>query len=89
MNDGDWVESCTALGRTSRRSLGNCNLDSGEAMMWLLILIAVHINDPADNREGWNLNSRTKKPAASAEFTMTWQLKFESFKVVGECKKQS
>lgn len=57
--------------------------------MWLLILIAIHINDPTDQPGRVEIQFPDQKSCQQALSTMKWQLKFKSFKVVGECQKQS
>jgi hypothetical protein len=56
--------------------------------MWLLILIAVHINNPKDIPGKVTLNFQTQQQCEQALQSMTYWLKFDQFKVVGECKKQ-
>ena len=57
--------------------------------MWILILIAVHMNDPLDQPGRVELEFPDQQTCQQALASMKWQLKFKSFKVVGECKKQS
>lgn len=57
--------------------------------MWLMILIAVHLNDPKDIPGRVTLQFQTQQQCEQVLSTMSYWLKFESFKVVGECKKQS
>jgi hypothetical protein len=53
-----------------------------------MILIAVHIHNPKDIPGKIELQFPSQQICEQALTTMKWQLKFESFKVVGECKKQ-
>ena len=55
----------------------------------MLVLLAVNINDPQDQPGRVELMFHDQKTCEQVLNTMTWQLKFKSFKVVGECKKQS
>ena len=55
--------------------------------MWLLILMAIHINDPLDQPGRVELVFHDQKTCEQVLSTMKWNLKFKSFKVVGECKK--
>jgi hypothetical protein len=57
--------------------------------MWLLILLAIHVNDPKDNPGRVTLEFPTQIECERARSTVTSWLKFESFKVISECKKQS
>lgn len=56
--------------------------------MWLLILIAVHVNNPKDIPGRVELVFDNQKSCEQVLSTMKWQLKFESFKVEGKCQKQ-
>ena len=56
--------------------------------MWTLILIAMHINNPSDQPGRIEIEFKDR---ASCEFSlasMKFELKFKSFKVEGECRKQ-
>jgi len=55
--------------------------------MWLMILIAVHINDPKDVPGKITLQFQTQQQCEQVLQSMTYWLKFDSFKVVAECKK--
>lgn len=55
--------------------------------MWLMILIAVHINDPKDIPGKITLQFQTQQQCEQALQSMTYWLKFESFKVEGKCQK--
>ena len=56
--------------------------------MWLLILIAVNVNDPTDQPGKVEIYFQDQKSCQHALETIKWNLKFKSFKVVGECKKK-
>jgi hypothetical protein len=57
--------------------------------MWLLILIAVQINDPSDQPGRVELQFADQKSCQQVLSTLKWQLKFKSFKIEGSCQKQS
>ena len=57
--------------------------------MWILLIIAVHINNPNDVPGRIQLQFSTQQACEQARASMTSWLKFDSFKVVAECKKQS
>jgi hypothetical protein len=54
-----------------------------------MILIAVHINDPQDQPGKIEMMFPDQQSCQQALSTIKWQLKFKSFKVVAECKKQN
>jgi hypothetical protein len=58
-------------------------------MMWLLILIAVHINDPNDIPGRIELQFDNQKTCEHVLSTLKYDLKFKNFKVEGKCQKQS
>ena len=49
--------------------------------------MAIHINDPLDQPGRVELVFHDQKTCEQVLSTMKWNLKFKSFKVVGECKK--
>lgn len=55
--------------------------------MWLMILIAVHINDPKDMPGKITLQFQTQQQCEQALQSMTYWLKFDNFKVEGKCQK--
>jgi hypothetical protein len=57
--------------------------------MWLLIILSVHINDPKDIPGKVTLEFPTQAECERAKSTMTSWLKFDSFKIISQCKKQS
>jgi hypothetical protein len=57
--------------------------------MWLLIILSVHINDPKDIPGKVTLEFPTQAECERAQSTMTSWLKFDSFKITSQCKKQS
>ena len=56
-------------------------------MMWILILIAVHINNPEDIPGRVTIKFDTEQQCQRAKSSMEYWLKFDKFKVVSECKK--
>jgi len=57
--------------------------------MWILLLIAVHINNPNDIPAKVQIPFESQAACEYARTNMTYWIKFENFKVVVECKKQS
>jgi hypothetical protein len=57
--------------------------------MWILLLIAVHINNPNDIPAKIHIPFENQAACEYAKTNMKYWIKFENFKVVGECKKQS
>jgi hypothetical protein len=57
--------------------------------MWLMILIAVHINDSKDIPGRITLQLQTQQQCEQVLSTMEYWLKFENFKVEGKCQKIS
>lgn len=56
--------------------------------MWILILLAVKISDPADIPGKVTLEFPTEQACQASLKTMTYWLKFDSFKVTGSCQKK-
>jgi hypothetical protein len=56
--------------------------------VWLMILIAVHLNDPKDIPARVQMEFETQQACERAKSSLAYWVKFESFKVVAECKKQ-
>ena len=57
--------------------------------MWIMILIAVHMNNPQDQPGRIEITFPTQQSCEQALSTVKYDLKFKSFKVVAECKKQN
>ena len=57
--------------------------------MWILIILAVHLNDPKDIPGKVTLEFPTQVECERAKSTMTSSLKFESFKVISQCQRKS
>lgn len=55
--------------------------------MWLMILIAVHINNPKDIPGKIVLEFPNQISCEQSLQSMTYWLKFDSFKVEGKCQK--
>ena len=55
--------------------------------MWLMILIAVHTNDPRDVPGKITLEFADQVACEQSLKSMSYWLKFESFKVEGKCVK--
>ena len=57
-------------------------------MMWTLILLAVHISNPNDVPGKIEMTFQDQQTCLQTLSTMTFQLKFDSFKVVGKCERK-
>jgi hypothetical protein len=57
--------------------------------MWLLIILAVHTQDPKDVPGRVTLEFETQAECIAAQRTIDWQLKFPQFKVVSQCTRKS
>lgn len=55
--------------------------------MWLLIIIAVHANNPDDVPGRVELAFRDQKTCEQSLESMTYWLKFKQFKIQGKCVK--
>lgn len=58
-------------------------------MKVVLILIAMHINNPADRPGKATLEFDSMAQCEKVLSTLEYELKFKSFKVVGECQRKS
>lgn len=58
-------------------------------MKWLLIIFAVHINNPSDIPARISIGFENKETCEQALNSITYWLKFNTFKVVSECKEKS
>jgi hypothetical protein len=56
--------------------------------MWILIILAVHINDSKDVPGRIELMFQDQQTCQQALNTIKYKLKFDNFKVIAECKKQ-
>jgi hypothetical protein len=57
--------------------------------MWLMMLIAVHINNPNDIPGRITLQFQTQQQCEQTLQTITYWLKFDQFKIEGKCQKIS
>jgi hypothetical protein len=57
--------------------------------MWLLIILAVNINNPADIPGKVSIEFITERACESARATVQYQLKFDNFKITTQCIKKS
>ena len=57
--------------------------------MWILILMAIHTNNPNDMPGKITLEFQTQQQCEQSLKSMTYWLKFDQFKVVGKCLKIS
>lgn len=57
--------------------------------MWIMLLIAVHVNNPQDQPGRVELEFADQATCERVLATMTYQLKFSSFRVQGQCLKKS
>jgi hypothetical protein len=58
-------------------------------MMWLMILIAVHVNNPRDIPGRVELTFADQATCEQVLSTMTYRLKFDNFRMEGRCEKRS
>ena len=56
--------------------------------MWLLIILAVNINNPVDVPGRVSIEFASEQACESARESVKYWLKFEQFKVTGQCVKQ-
>lgn len=56
--------------------------------MWILIILAVHVNDPDDIPGKVSILFSSQIECENAQSTISSWIKFKSFKVISECKKQ-
>lgn len=57
--------------------------------MWILLLIAVHIVDSKDIPARVTIPFETQMACEYARDNLTYWVKFNNFKVVGQCEKKS
>ena len=67
----------------------NGKLSHGQrrSKVWLMIILAVHVNNPSDIPGRITMEFKTQQQCLDALQTMNYWLKFESFKVEGRCEK--
>ncbi len=57
--------------------------------MWILILLAVNINNSNDIPGRIELSFKTQTECEYSLQSLEYSLKFKNFKVIGKCEKQS
>lgn len=67
--------------------MGNRNLDGDSNMSWMLILICVSLNNPNDVPGIITMIHKSQEDCEKSLSTMTYWLKFNSFKIDGKCVK--
>jgi hypothetical protein len=55
--------------------------------MWLMILLAVHTNNPNDIPGKITLKFENQQQCEQTLRTLTYWLKFDNFKIEGKCQK--
>jgi hypothetical protein len=56
-------------------------------MMWILILLAININNPRDIPGRIELLYENENQCLYSLNTLKYELKFKNFKIEGQCKK--
>ena len=56
--------------------------------MWLMILIAVHINDPTDIPARMTIEFPDQQTCEQAKSSLSYSVKFKSFKVEASCQRK-
>jgi hypothetical protein len=56
--------------------------------MWILVLLAISITNPENTPGFVTLEFPTQKQCESALASMHYELRYKSFKVIGECAKK-
>lgn len=57
--------------------------------MWVLILLAININNPNDIPGRISIKFDTEHSCLKAKDSVEYKLKFDNFKVTAECKRSS
>jgi len=57
--------------------------------MWLLIILAVNINDPKDVPGKVTLEFPDQQSCETSLYSLKYKLKFDGFKVEGKCQKMN
>jgi hypothetical protein len=55
--------------------------------MWVLLILAVNINNPSDVPGRVSIRFETEQQCLRAKSSIEYKLKFDSFKIISECKK--
>jgi hypothetical protein len=69
--------------------VGKSYIGQRHKTMWLLILLSVNISNPQDIPGRVTLEFETEQQCHTAKESMTYWLKFDTFKVTAECVKKS
>jgi len=56
--------------------------------MWLMILIAVHINDPSDQPARMTLEFPDQQSCEQAKSSLSYTVKFKNFKIDATCQRK-
>jgi len=54
--------------------------------MWLMILIAVNINDPSDQPAKMSMEFPDQQSCEQTKSTLSYSVKFKNFKIEAACK---
>jgi len=57
--------------------------------MWILMILSLNVNNPNDIPGVLTLDFETEQQCQIAKESMTYWLKFDTFKVTAECLKKS
>lgn len=57
--------------------------------MWILILLAISINNPSDTPGRITVEFKSKQECEDALKTVTYSLKYKSYKIESSCEKKS
>jgi hypothetical protein len=57
--------------------------------MWLMILIAVHINDPSDQPARMTMEFADQHSCEQAKSSLSYSVKFKNFKIEASCQRKS
>jgi hypothetical protein len=69
--------------------VGKSYIGQRHKTMWLLILLSVSVTNPNDIPGKVTLEFETEQQCHKAKESMTYWLKFDTFKVTAECVKKS
>jgi hypothetical protein len=59
------------------------------AKMWILLILAVHINNPQDIPARVTIEFETQQDCEQAKNSTVGWTKFDTFKIITECQKKS
>jgi hypothetical protein len=57
-------------------------------LMWILLIIAVHLNDPTDRPAKLEMTFPTEQQCQAAADTLKYDLKFKQFKLEATCSQK-